>query len=175
MEVLLGQLLHPTPTTTPHPTQRGYLDGVCRAVRDDAVNLSAYFAWSLLDNLEWNEGYRPLFGLVHVDRRGRGLRRYPKLSAYWLSHHFFKNAPEEIACLGGWRGVAGACFCFCWAVRVELFGCRLTVTPHPFLHATVNLTEIKSCGGVEHSKRRLSAEGVANKIVTEITHHPLQA
>jgi hypothetical protein len=40
---------------------------------------------------------------VHVDRRSRGLRRYPKLSAYWLSHHFFKRAPGEIACLGEWR------------------------------------------------------------------------
>lgn len=78
---------------------KGYLEGVCRAVSDDAVNLSAYFAWSLVDNLEWNEGFRQRFGIVHVDRRSRSLRRYPKLSAYWLSHHFFKHAPSQIACL----------------------------------------------------------------------------
>jgi hypothetical protein len=69
-------------------------------VAEDSVNLSAYFAWSLLDNFEWNEGYRPRFGLVHVDRDNPDFRRYPKLSAYWLSHHFFKLAPDRIACLG---------------------------------------------------------------------------
>lgn len=51
-----------------HTNHRGYLDGLCQAVRDDAVNLSAYFAWSLIDNFEWGEGYRPRFGIVHVDR-----------------------------------------------------------------------------------------------------------
>lgn len=43
-----------------------YLAQVLRAKREGAP-VAGYFAWTLLDNFEWAEGYRPRFGLVHVD------------------------------------------------------------------------------------------------------------
>ena len=43
--------------------------------------LRGYFVWSLLDNFEWQHGYRKRFGLVHVDFRTGA--RTPRRSAHW--------------------------------------------------------------------------------------------
>jgi beta-glucosidase len=50
--------------------RRHYLERHLRAAHQAlarGVPLAGYFAWSLLDNFEWAEGYRRRFGLVHVD------------------------------------------------------------------------------------------------------------
>nr|AEQ38581.1 beta-galactosidase [uncultured Meiothermus sp.] len=43
-----------------------HLAQVLRA-KQEGVPVEGYFYWSLLDNFEWAEGYRPRFGLVYVD------------------------------------------------------------------------------------------------------------
>jgi beta-glucosidase len=55
--------------------------GVVRRALDRGVPVAGYFVWSLLDNFEWACGYRPRFGLVHVDFATG--RRTPKASARW--------------------------------------------------------------------------------------------
>lgn len=43
-----------------------YLAKVLQAKREGAP-VEGYFCWTFLDNFEWAEGFRPRFGLVHVD------------------------------------------------------------------------------------------------------------
>jgi beta-glucosidase len=60
---------------------RRALEGVLRCLAD-GVDVRGYIHWSMMDNFEWLEGYRPKFGLVAVDRATQA--RKPKPSAYWL-------------------------------------------------------------------------------------------
>jgi beta-glucosidase len=49
----------------------------------DGVDVRGYFAWSLMDNLEWSLGYSKRFGIVHVNFAT--LERTPKDSARYYS------------------------------------------------------------------------------------------
>ena len=63
------------------------------AVVDEAIaagtDLRGYFAWSWMDNFEWGFGYRPRFGLVHVDFATQ--QRTPKDSARWYAEVIRRN------------------------------------------------------------------------------------
>lgn len=57
-------------------------DGVAKCIAD-GIPVKGYFYWSLLDNFEWQMGYRMTFGLIAVNRQT--LERSPK---------------ESLSCLG---------------------------------------------------------------------------
>lgn len=61
---------------------RNYLLSLHRA-SDEGFDVRGYFAWSVMDNFEWAEGYDKRFGLIHVDYETQ--KRTPKLSAHWYS------------------------------------------------------------------------------------------
>jgi beta-glucosidase len=66
------------------PDRIAYFSGHIAAVRaaaDEGVPVRGYFAWSLLDNFEWAEGFTKRFGLVHVDFDTQA--RTPKASFAW--------------------------------------------------------------------------------------------
>jgi beta-glucosidase len=61
-----------------------YIKEVERA-RQDGYPVKGYFVWSFTDNFEWAEGYRPRFGLVHVDYKT--MKRTVKESGHWYSKY----------------------------------------------------------------------------------------
>lgn len=84
------------------PLRVDYLRRHLRAVADAfeaGCDVRGYFAWSLLDNLEWSLGFSKRFGIVHVDFKTQ--RRTPKASARYYSrviatHGSVLNDPEDI-------------------------------------------------------------------------------
>src|SRR6185295_7338579 len=66
------------------PRRMAYLREHILAVRAaiaEGVDVRGYFAWSLLDNMEWSHGYATRFGLLHVDYASQ--KRTPKGSALY--------------------------------------------------------------------------------------------
>lgn len=68
---------------------RACLGELARGIRD-GVPVSGYFAWSLMDNFEWAEGYERRFGLVYNDFKTQ--QRTPKASALWYREVMNANA-----------------------------------------------------------------------------------
>jgi beta-glucosidase len=71
-----------------------YVKAMATASTLDGVNVRGYFAWSLMDNFEWHEGYETRFGVTFVDYKN-GQKRYPKKSAKHLKPLFESIVKKE--------------------------------------------------------------------------------
>jgi beta-glucosidase len=71
---------------------QGHLAATGRAIGAGA-QVAGYFAWSLLDNFEWERGYTQRFGIVHVDYETQV--RTPKDSAIFYRDTIRARGVEE--------------------------------------------------------------------------------
>lgn len=72
--------------TVDDPQRLDYIRRHLQALDDaiaSGVDVRGYFAWSLLDNFEWEQGYAQRFGIVYVDFETQV--RIPKSSALWYA------------------------------------------------------------------------------------------
>jgi len=70
-----------------------YTGEVQRAINEDGVDVRGYFAWSLMDNFEWERGFSERFGLVYTDFETQA--RHPKASARWYTATIAANAVAD--------------------------------------------------------------------------------
>ncbi|TYL55539.1 beta-glucosidase [Nocardioides sp. BGMRC 2183] len=71
---------------------QAHLTAVAEAI-ERGVDIRGYYAWSLMDNFEWADGYRQRFGLVHVDYDT--LERTPKRSFGWYQRLIAEHAAHH--------------------------------------------------------------------------------
>ncbi|WP_445681767.1 GH1 family beta-glucosidase [Radicibacter daui] len=67
---------------------RAYIDTLRQSV-ESGVDVRGYFAWTLMDNFEWAEGYDARFGLMSL--APETLNRRPKASYHWYQQLIDSN------------------------------------------------------------------------------------
>jgi beta-glucosidase len=66
-----------------------YFSGHLAALESCDVEVEDYFAWSLMDNFEWAQGYTQRFGLATVEPET--LRRVPRGSFHWYQSYLARR------------------------------------------------------------------------------------
>lgn len=61
---------------------RSYIGNMSRNAYENGVDVGGFFAWSIMDNYEWADGFSTRFGLTFVDYKN--MTRTPKLSMRWF-------------------------------------------------------------------------------------------
>lgn len=95
-----------------------YTSEILKAINEDHIAVKGYFAWSLMDNFEWEMGYNERFGVIYNDfnmgtdpntsdnsddqPQAQGQSRTPKNSACWMSQSLWATNslvdPSTIQC-----------------------------------------------------------------------------
>ena len=65
-----------------------FLNQHLNVIMNSTTSVYAVLIWSLIDNWEWQYGYKPRFGVVSVDFNNGTLARNIKSSGYWLKEYF---------------------------------------------------------------------------------------
>ena len=63
-----------------------YIGQMLRAINEDGVDVKAYTAWSLMDNLEWAKGYTERFGLHWTNYTDDNRQVFRKASGDWYAN-----------------------------------------------------------------------------------------
>ncbi len=61
---------------------------ICRKAIKRGINLKGYFIWTLVDNFEWADGFKPRFGIVYNNFATQ--KRTIKKSGYWIKEFLKK-------------------------------------------------------------------------------------
>ncbi|KAF7268209.1 hypothetical protein GWI33_018669 [Rhynchophorus ferrugineus] len=60
-----------------------YISALCTAIQEDGCNITRYAVWSLMDNMEWTDGYTIKYGLFHTNFSSSYRNRTKRSSAFY--------------------------------------------------------------------------------------------
>lgn len=89
VDPIVGEEIHDQPRID-------YIESHLKAVKNavaEGINVSGYFAWSVIDLLSWLNGYKKQYGFIYVDHQN-GLERKRKQSFFWYQGIIATRAEE---------------------------------------------------------------------------------
>jgi len=72
-----------------------YTNQILKTILEDGLSVKGYYAWSLMDNFEWGNGYTEKFGLHRVNMSDPNRERTPKESAFFFGRLVRENGFVE--------------------------------------------------------------------------------